>query len=247
MAQKARLLETIFGVTETAQHHWPGSQAYLRYLEEQFAATGSACFKPLWSIFGLAVPVETEDLLDFIIDVAGVIRESREEGLSIDEILQSVLTPLKCELGRLDAEAETLSRQAVFKILSWLTMIFKASNGTANGFQIDVPLKGEGIREEQSMDKAKRPISRLIRGFGQLLPSTEQVSHAIEKSQPDLIYAASLNVFSLKMIDKIRIEWTSSLGCHLMFNPLRRTLTLYRFPTFCAMSCAMGNDMVFDK
>lgn len=242
LAQKRQFLVAAFDLKEATQKDWPGLQAYLRYLEGQFRTTASECFRPLCDIFGYAVPITPDDLLKFVTSIVKVFRDSHNEALSIDEVLESTL-PVECRLSQLDHSAADLSRQAVFRVLSWLTMIFEASDHTAEGrFQISVPLKGEGIREEQLMDNARRPISRLIRGFGQLLPTTDQVSAAIEKPSPDFIYSTHLNVYSLKLIDKIQIEWTNSIGCHLMFSPLSRTLTLYRFPSFCAMTCAMDTD-----
>jgi hypothetical protein len=248
--QKARFLEVVFGVTETTKCNWPGCHAYLNYIEEQLLATGSASFEPLLDKLGIARPATLADVLGFVCDIAAKFATRPQEGLSIDEILQLLLEEHKCQLAELDPKEKMLSRQAIFRALSWLTMVFIAPTKLADGkFQMDVTVKHDGLRVEQSMEIAKRPISILIRGFGQLLPSTEQITSAIERSQPDLLHATSLNFYSLKLIDKIRIEWTSSLGCHLMFSPLSRTLTLYRFPTFCAMNCNKqgAEDMVFDK
>lgn len=247
--QRAQILQEIFGVAKAQQDKWPGFQAFLGYIEERFAVTGPECFTPLWSILSRAVPVTAEDILEFTISIVAVLRDAPKEGMSIDEILQSILVPLERDLDRLGVDIANASRHAVFMVLSWLTMIYEASGDKSNGrFRIKLPLQSEGVREEQNMDNASRPLSRLLRGFGQLLPSTEVVLAAIEKPTPDLIYANNLNMFSLKLINKIRIEWTNSLGCHLMFSPLSRTLSIFRFPSFCAITCETSTgETAIDK
>jgi hypothetical protein len=62
-----------------------------------------------------------------------VFRDSTKEGLSIDDVLQLVLDPFGCKLDEFNAEDKTLSQQTMFKVLSWLTMIFKALDRTVDG------------------------------------------------------------------------------------------------------------------
>lgn len=248
--QEQRLLETQFGLTGKTYQQWPGAYAYLSFLEDELADTGAACFEPLMGIFGLPIPVVITDLLGLINNVALILKDNSQDLQSIDDILQVILAPHNREVRDLDLQVKNRCRQAIFKTISWLTMVFTASREMAAGkFQIDLPPRCESIRHEQNMDNAVRPINRLVRGFGaSLLPSAEQAFPALEHSSGELIYASSMNIYSLRMIDKIRIHWTSSMGCHLMFNPLTRTLILYRFPTFCAMTCMpeRGN-MVCEK
>lgn len=128
-------------------------------------------------------------------------------------------------------------------------MIFETSNdgSDCSRFKIQVPIKWEGIREEQSVEMAKMPLSKLVQGFGHLVYGYNHIISAVEQSSPDLLRASSLNISSLKTISKIQIKWTNAMGYHLMFDPLSRTLLLYRLPTVCAIGCtADGKNSILD-
>ena len=173
-------------------------------------------------------------------DLASQINSERREACSIDELLISFVTNRGGHLSDCDAEERNRARTAVFEVISWLTTIYVVPPlyGLPSHFRIEVPSFNEDLRDEQSFDNAKRPMGKLIRGFGHLLPASEEVTRMLKSVPPGLIHAASLNVSSLVLIDKIRIEWTNVISFHLRFNPLNRTLMLYRFPTLCALQAA---------
>ncbi|MCJ1309172.1 hypothetical protein MMC25_002828 [Agyrium rufum] len=236
-AARDRLSYTLFGAMNGSKDRWPGLDAYLNYVEQQIRASGPECFLPLWQTFQWETPATMENSFDLLNSIA-IELQGAQGGSTVDGILQSLLVPFSQDIVSLDPRSRELCRQAIFKGLSWLTMLFNASRTSEIGkFRMDVPLTDVGLREFQAIDMSQRPISRLIRGFGPLWPSSEQISTVLEASHTDLLYASSLNIFSLKLVDKVRVQWTSSLGCHLMFNPLARTLLVYSFPTFCALHC----------
>ena len=236
---RTRFFEVTFGINERRVGEWPGVRAYLHYLEQETKSLGVATFQPLWHLLRFTTPLTFEDHLSFLTEVGAVLRDASQDGVSIDETIRLILERLHFSEDILDNETMAYARQAVFCGVAWLTMIFQPSlNARENrNLSINLPLSFEGLRSDQSIENARRPIVSLFRGFGDFLPSTERMSSELDALSSNLLYASNLNFESLKTVGKIRIEWTNALGCHLMFEPLSRTLLLYSFPTLCALGC----------
>ncbi|KJZ68068.1 hypothetical protein HIM_09800 [Hirsutella minnesotensis 3608] len=60
----------------------------------------------------------------------------------------------------------------------------------------------------------------------------------------DSLYMSSLNIYSLSYFGQVSIRWTASISEHLHFDPATRQLSVFRFPTFCALLAVHG-DKVF--
>ncbi|KAK2601553.1 hypothetical protein QQS21_004871 [Conoideocrella luteorostrata] len=242
VAIKDRLSHAIFGITSEARKDWPGIDAYLSYVESQMKQCGSTRFLPLWRTLQLPVPITLEDQFEVLHRIVLLLHETNKEW-TIDGILQMLLVPFGQRLQDLDDMSQRSCRQAVFNALSWLLMLFEASqDDKCEGFKINVPSGVVGVHDNQGIAMSGRPVSRLCRGFGPLLPSRDEIYAAVQDNCPDLLHVSNLNMASLKLISKIRITWTDSLGYHLLFNPLKRTVMVYRFPTFCALNSSKAPE-----
>lgn len=239
---RQRLSEAIFGTTCHAGQDWPGVDAYLGFVQRQFEdCRHQACFTPLWEILQFPLPPRDAEL--FVLAVL-VHRSLIDPDIlhTIDGIVQSVLSSSSRQLISLDVAAQNSCRQVVFKAISWVTTLFETTESTSGSrLEIHVPDGAMSLRRSLPMDMSRRPISRLILELGPLLRGPDKVLATAQHDLVSLLYVSSLNVASLQRVSKINIEWTNSLGCHLMFDPLKRLLLLYRFPTFCALSLAPGS------
>lgn len=56
------------------------------------------------------------------------------------------------------------------------------------------------------------------------------------KEESTALYVSSLNYASLKTISKVKLVWVNSLTNHLDFNATSRQLSIFRFPSYCAIS-----------
>jgi hypothetical protein len=41
---------------------------------------------------------------------------------------------------------------------------------------------------------------------------------------------------------EVRIQWVTNMGAHLDFDPANPLLSLYQFPTPCALKCMLNQD-----
>lgn len=243
LAAKEKFAGALFGIQSPSKLPWPGLSSYLNYVQRQMELAGPACLQPLWDAFGFAAPITALHIFELLHQVA-LCFNSTSGGVTIDNILQSLLTPFGCRIQDLGPDSQVCCRQAVFKALSCCVMLFTASVESAPGrLLMDLSPGTMGFRPNLPMEMSRRPISRLIQELGPLLPSQQHILAALNDTSPSMLYVSSLNAASLKFVSKIRIVWTSSLGCHLLFNPLKRTLAIYRFPTYCALQCMNGESV----
>lgn len=115
--RRTQLLENALGANGESDRVWPGLRAYLNHLDDQMVSANASCFIPLWSVLRLEIPATKEDLLDLVNKIAVIFQEHGNDALSIDDVLQRLLTPFHGDLDRVDPNARNLSRQAVFKVL----------------------------------------------------------------------------------------------------------------------------------
>ncbi|KAF2791048.1 hypothetical protein K505DRAFT_377071 [Melanomma pulvis-pyrius CBS 109.77] len=173
------------------------------------------------------------------------IQASRNDS-SIDSIIAHLLNE-KLVTMEDDAEALNSSRNLVFAIIGWQTMLYKPDMGSCPPVQLAIVDETDGyqghayidLRQDQST--ARKALHEFLMGFGVLLPchnfgelasdDDRKILAMIKVVSPDL-----LNTHLLISVGGIHIKWTDSLAFHLKFDADSNTLYLFRFPTFCAVN-----------
>ena len=244
------LLRVLFGIDERTASLWPGVELYLIYVEQQFKLVEQARFEPLWRALGFQLPVKTNDGIKFVAMVASACQASTKQGLSVDEILRDVIHANSIPEESLESASSDRNRQAIFTVIAWLTMMVHPSRKISdNKFHIIVDQKVEMLQDSQNQGKAVSPIFSLLRGFGCQIPN-EDAERAKERDESsDLLQISNLNFFILKTVGKVNIRWTTTLSSHLAFHERTRTLSLFCFPTFCALHIIAESQggSVFDR
>lgn len=94
-------------------------------------------------------------------------------------------------------------------------------------------------------EKSMRPMLTTFRPFrlqywdGQLHDTRGEVVEAGSLN----LYAAGLSMYSLRYFGHVTIQWVDTISEHLRFNPANRRLSLFRFPTFCALLAIHRDNM----
>lgn len=176
------------------------------------------------------------------------------ESCGIDEILEK-LGEHQCLLSHKNHPNTVIhQRYLVFAVLAWQSMLFLPSfdsyslNENAvspdNQFAVyqDVNQPNSGLVFDASkmpMDLADRDMAILLKGFGNLLPArppdlarlASETSKEASSWSP--IVPTELNAHILSTILRVRIHWVDTLSLHLDYDQATRTLSLFRFPSFC--------------
>lgn len=235
---KHQLFATLFALKERIEvdAHEAWLAVYSRYLNQQLKPTRPE-FKPLFQLCSLDWPPTREDMYRLLSFIAQSFLTDERKDISIDETVKKVYDEYGCNFDELGKMQLNDSRKAVFVSISWLTMLVEVPLRMAPDLlQITLANKVATIRSQQSVDDARLPLARVMQGFGPVLPTSTEVSSMVNSPSPTVIHAACFSVESLIRIDRIRIVWTDSLGSHLLFDPLSRILSLYRYPSICALN-----------
>ncbi|KAL8926614.1 MAG: hypothetical protein Q9172_001713 [Xanthocarpia lactea] len=99
------------------------------------------------------------------------------------------------------------------------------------------------------MDIVRRPIPAVFNTLKRLLflSRWQQPTDNGWSDKSVTLYLSTVNYRSLQTIGKIRIRWVDDLSSHLDFDSATRGLSVFRFPTFCALNTLRNSrDPVFD-
>lgn len=90
-------------------------------------------------------------------------------------------------------------------------------------------------------DKGDQPLDHLLRAFGDIVP--EPRSEIVEETrfgasrESDWIICDFVCYSTLRRVIGVDIEWVDIISLHLEFDNRKRTLKVFRFPSFCRMMC----------
>ncbi|KAK2595620.1 hypothetical protein QQS21_006667 [Conoideocrella luteorostrata] len=167
--------------------------------------------------------------------------------------------------------------QAIFSVLCWFSATLtpvcgdpkdtgKLAAAKPNETR-KFPLSAENGGRIYSSGEFRRPASKMFynfqtcetNGFGQSCccgqPSSAADLHFQNsssgmpggRSDGNILYESSLNYFSLFKIGRVKLKWVDTITSHLIFERSTRTLSLFRFPSFCAMSIKKRENTTIEK
>lgn len=265
-----RAFECTFNYETSVYYQWPGVEAYFRYLEE-------SCFEPLladdytalWPVICLPRPSSPAECWPWFSAVCSAVRTGGDKKSSIDDIWGLICNPGDNASNhaslRPAGQEKFAPLIAIFAVLCWSTMTLTPQLCWAD-FQSGPSLmvaQHQQQRPTQSrrasdqlqslkMDIVRRPVPAVFRNFQRTM-RTSRWRRPIGSGSRDgdispVLHVSTLNYESLKTIGKIRLKWVNDLSSHLDFNAQDRSLSLFRFPTFCALNTLReSRGPVFDE
>lgn len=215
--------------------------AYIAYLEQRILRSSPEAFgrsiiqESQW-------PMETpERLFEMMAEIAACMR--RFPQFSISEAVEHLKTQGIIRLVESDREGQLAAVRITFAMCGWISMLYNpilTHLHEADGVYID----GQGaisfLASTQSVNNMCRPLSEVLRGFGDIVPAPiedcgmNQVSHG----SGDSFLVSHLNAATLCHTGEIEIIWVESVSSHLEFNSLERKLLLFCLPCFCQINLA---------
>ncbi|KAJ5338733.1 hypothetical protein N7452_005461 [Penicillium brevicompactum] len=165
------------------------------------------------------------------------------EGVSVDE-----MTAYLRETGVFDY-TETLEgdqKLLVFAVLGWRSMLYQAAFNVCSTQELAIhqdsgqPQSGLVFDTHKiSAELSDRPLSVLLKAFGQLLPArssglsihTSELGSLASLWQP--LHPEETNAYLLHVLLRVQIRWVDVLSLHLDYDKTTRTLSLFRYPSFC--------------
>ncbi|KAK0610363.1 hypothetical protein B0T17DRAFT_110878 [Bombardia bombarda] len=252
------ILECWFGLSNQELRGWyPGARSVCCYLETCFLPLLSDEYAVVWHQLDRQRPRVAADCWRLFSDTCAAVRNSQDESTSIEDVWKRVCaqnmgplspsTPSPSPSPRrggppLSHKAFDACYISVFSILCWATMALQPKLSWSDFKEqpgLMVCPRGLDHDFQPIQSSVQRPIHAIFRQFCRAMSRSRwrrPIGEA-RTERPAALEVACLNFASLRDIAKINPLWVSDLASHLDFDATTRQLSVYRFPTFCALSC----------
>lgn len=242
-------LRCLFGLSEQELHRWPGLTAYCKYLEKNFHPLLADEYSHLWTAIGQERPQQVERCWPWFNSVTSTLRSMKDEDSSIEDVWDNLRTSLSgTNTARPNASERTACLIAVFAVLCWCTMALQPKLG-GNEISSSPSLmvyQQHSDRHGLKMDTVCRPIPTIFRQFRRTMLTNRwrQPVGSPKSGTPDstTLYVSNLNYASLKMFGKVQLAWVDNLTSHLDFDATNRQLSVFKFPSYCAVNTLKDRD-----
>lgn len=248
--KRIEFAQLLFGLKSESLAQFPGIKSYCDYLErEAFQPLMDPSFDPIWFLVPCSSPLQVEDCWDWCIAVLQVLRSAQPEA-SIHDILRHLEKSKASEHELNKRRDKSYLYLAIFAALCWTSMMVRPrlvfEDGVGPHLTCLLPDGAKPPKHSQGnrlADRCMRPVLTTFRSFKQLHWGERLDEHAYGVSrEADNLYAASLSIYSLRYFGHVTIQWVDTISEHLRFNPANRRLSLFRFPSFCALLAVHSNE-----
>lgn len=240
-------LQCLFGLSEQELRRWPGLTAYCKYLEKNFHPLLADEYSHLWTTIGQERPQRVERCWLWFNSVVSTLRSMKDEDSSVEDVWDSLRTSLSgTDTARPTASERTSCLIAVFAVLCWCTMVLQPKLGGSeiSSFPSLMVYQQHSDQHGLKMDTVCRPIPAIYRQFRRCMLTSRWRqpigSHGSGSPDSTALYVSSLNYASLKMFGKVQLAWVDNLTSHLDFDPTNRQLSIFKFPSYCAVNTLKG-------
>lgn len=208
-------------------------------------------FGLIWTLISCANPKETADCWDWSLAVLQVIQSEQPE-ISLHDILQRLGEQCgNSKQGFGHGQDKSYLYVAIFGVLCWSSLVVRPRlTFTDDVVPNPTCLLPHGFKSTNSgtvhrtSDRCMRPMLTTFRSF-KLQHWGDQPDDRTQDGvrEANSLYAASLSIYSLRYFGHVTIQWVDTVSEHLRFNPANRRLSLFRFPTFCALLAIHGDNV----
>jgi len=249
--KRSKFVQLLFDIQPTALTNFPGIESFCDYLEhDAFQPLMGPTFGLLWGMISCTNPKEIADCWDWSLAVLQVL-QSEQPGVSIHDLFRRLEQSgnSKQKLGR--DQDKSYVYVAIFGVLCWSSLVVRPrlifTDDVAPNLTCLLPLGFKSTNTSTThriSDRCMRPILTTFRSFKpQHWGDQSDDRTQIGAREMDSLYQASLNIYVLRYFGKVTIQWVDTISEHLRFNPANRRLSLFRFPTFCALLAIHGDNV----
>lgn len=252
--KRLEFIKLLFDVNSEDLASFPGIESYCDYLEEDaFRPLMDPAFDSIWRLLSCTNPKEITDCWDWNLAVLQT-TQSKDPEMSIHDISWRLEEQRKTsKKNPREVEDKIYLYIAIFGVLCWSSLMVRPKLD----FPDDVPpnlscLPPPGLKSTKSstanriVDRSRRPVLTTFRTFKQQNwddQSQRRAEGGLRARETDSLYETSLNIYSLRYFGHVTIQWVDTISEHLRFNPANRRLSLFRFPTFCALLATYGDNV----
>lgn len=217
----------------------------------------------MWTVLGVPHPTHPADCWPWFRVVCSIIH-MLHEAASIEDVWDGVRSsaPVNTVATRQPTDTENQACLiGIFSVLCWGSITLQPilswdDLGPTPRLLVRQPSQsqtGDHHQHGLRMDIVRRPIHAIFRNFRKTMSTTRwrqpiggssasdsaKCYHCANEStnteESTVLFTSTLNYDSLKTIGKIRLRWVDDLSSHLDFDSQNRSLSVFRFPSLCAL------------
>lgn len=255
-------LACLFGVTSAKVAPWVGAAAYCQFLEDlEFQPLLSDEYAFIWTAIGVPRPTVLADCWPWFRMVCCTLHILPETA-SIEDVWDRLRLSAPVDAIATHHPTDTQKQACligIFSVLCWGSMTLKPimhweDLESTPRLLVQQPLRLQKDRHQHGLklEIVRRPVHAIFRNFRKIMSTSrwqQPIGGSISSTNPKcpdcagatnvglstVLYKSTLNYDSLKTIGKIRLRWVDSLSSHLDFDSQNRCLSIFRFPSFCAL------------
>lgn len=245
----------LFGISDKHPQYRPGILLFCEYLEECFNGLIERDYDVIWTVVGRIKPDKPLEVWYWCFAVINALHnetasESGDQAAeipSLEKIYQTLTSANSGNARNITPQQKTKALRAIFAVICWTSLSLKPilfdkqlpmTEDAPSTLKVD-----ESSRALSLVQVSKRPVNKLFRSFRSIAsePSGEHINDSLQYN--GILYASSLNSHSLYTIGRLRIQWVDSMTAHLTWDRQNRTISIFRFPSYCAMSINRQGDV----
>ncbi|KAL8966240.1 MAG: hypothetical protein Q9183_003458 [Haloplaca sp. 2 TL-2023] len=266
LSRQRQLEEALFGLSDRSviRGYAQGTaevRPLISFLERELQKGLSVYYEPVLKYCGFPIgDLGAQSLVDLVTVVAKALWENEAKEFNMHMVLVIVRRKNNLPAWPDDPPKDPPPAvgQGIFSLFGCLTLLYRIPNPPSEKtVLISEPINPLVFYQRKSLDDLLTPIGDLVGSFGEFAPRYENqerksLSNWPPKQKPSVDLSTSVvNAFVLKRIGKLKIVWSDLLSAHLMYDQHTRTLTVFRFPTFCALYYPRASqrtlfDCIFD-
>lgn len=255
-------LACLFGVTSDEVAPWVGAAAYCQFLEDhEFQPLLSDEYAFIWTAIGVPRPTVLADCWPWFRMVCSTLHLLPDTA-SIEDICDGVRYHASVDANATHHPTDTEKQAcliATFSVLCWGSMTLRPilhwkTVAATPRLLVRQHLQSQKDHHQQGLriEIVRRPVHAVFRNFRKVMSTSRwrqpiggsasgeslKCPHCATASSwggSTVLYKSTLNYDSLKTIGKIRLTWVDELSNHLDFDSQNRCLSVFRFPSFCAL------------
>jgi hypothetical protein len=193
--------------------------------------------------------------IEAALDVVAFLRELKDKKFSVDSVIDKMFQGREIPLEQ-SLSLRPLARQFIFTIIGACSMIYcpiQPENHETQSLQVFRLVRHDlELPSSLAVNVCQRPMSALFREFAIIRDTKADAgSSAIAlRSSPDandVLTSSDISISALTASCRIEVEWVDYADAHLLFDPKRRTLYLFRFPSYFAAAYYSGDESLLAK
>lgn len=227
---------------------------YIKHLYNRILATDAETRQLIAALAPNQIDDAAASVVDFVTTAVSQFRDERlnPQLTTIEDVRHLVCQQLLKDDGRRQTSAAHSPEQleAAHRLLlatvGWLSFIYEPASLAEPGvFAVKATAESSGETDDTTIQGSvsqciRRPWSKVSYELGNFLP---RLSVSQDGERNTSVHVSTVNWNILRVMGKVSITWTSSIGDHLQLDPRRRRLSLFRYPSYCAMCCVSDHQL----